>query len=147
MDRWFKPTVNTKFHIDFEWWKKQGRDFRLHLYRSLCPDCQALYAGHWREEEIDWIDPETAEVKRIDGLWESLRTCCSQKPDYLAEDLPLISAIFRLFLANGNAPLSPVELYERLGRSTPEVILTVLTGREVYLGIKPVRKAKTKRRR
>jgi len=89
-------------------------------------------------EEIDWIDPETAEVTKVDGLWQCLRTHCSQLPDYLTEKTSLTASVFRLFLANGNTPLSPVELYRILGKQTPEIILRTLSGRRIYEGIKPI---------
>lgn len=137
MSQWIKPDIHTKFHIDFEWWRKQGRDFRVHLRSHLCPECQALYAN-LETGEIDWIDPETAEVTKVDGLWQCLRTHCSQRPDYITEKTALTTSIFRLFLANGNTPLSPVEMHRILGRQTPEMILRTLSGRQVYEGIKPI---------
>ena len=27
----FRPSINTKFHIDYDWWQQSGRDFRLYL--------------------------------------------------------------------------------------------------------------------
>jgi len=138
MGKWIKPDINTKFHIDFEWWRKKGRDFRVHLRGHLCPQCQAVYANHLEAEEVDWIDLETAEVKKVDGLWQCLRTHCSQLPDYITEKTALTTSVFRLLLANGNTPLSPVELHRILGRQTPEIILRTLSGRQVYGGIKPI---------
>jgi len=134
-----KPDINTRFHIDFEWWEKEGKDFRIYLWAQLCPECRKVYTTHRGTEKIDWIDPETAEVKQVDGLWHSLRTCCSKKPDYITKETPLTTAIFRVFLANGNTPLSPVELHRIIDKKTPEVILRTLTGGRVYKGIRPVR--------
>jgi hypothetical protein len=130
--------INTKFHIDFEWWSKKDRDFRVHLRSHLCPECQAIYTNHLEAEEVDWIDPETAEVTKVDGLWQCLRTHCSHLPDYITEKTALTTSIFRLFLANGNTPLSPVELHRILGKPTPEIILRTLSGRKIYGGIKPI---------
>jgi len=146
MLKWFKPDINTKFHIDFAWWEKEGRDLRVHLWSHLCPDCRRIYTTHRGTEAIDWVDPETAEVRQVDGLWHSLRTCCSQRPDYITESTPLLEAIFRVFLANGNEPLSPVELHQILGRRSPEVILRTLAGRKIYKGIRPVREDRPGRR-
>ncbi len=133
-----KPDINTKFHIDFDWWKRQNRNFRIHLRSHLCPECQESYTTHRDTEEIDWIDPDTAEVRRVDGLWQALRTCCSRKPNYMTDSTPLTDAVFRVFLANDNTPLSAIELSEAIGRKTPETILTTLARRKVYLGIRPV---------
>jgi len=139
MAKWFIPTTNTKFHIDFDWWGKSGKDFRLYLRDQLCPTCQKRFPDHRNTETVDWIDPETAEVKRTDALWQCLRTMCARQPDYLHPKLPLVTAIFRAFLANNNEPLTPVELHEGyIPWKSPEVILRALTGERVYLGLRPV---------
>jgi len=57
-----------------------------------------------------------------------------------------LEAIFRVFLANGNEPLSSVELHQILGRRSPEVILRTLAGRKIYKGIRPVREDRPGRR-
>ena len=140
MVKWIKPNLETKFHIDFDWWDREGRDLRVYLQSHLCPECKVTYSNHRGSEEVDWIDPDTAEVTRVDALWQSLRTHCSQRPDFITENIPLTDAVFRVFLANGNAPLSPIELHEILGRYTSEVILRTLGGRRIYQGIRPVLK-------
>jgi len=137
MAKWVKPTVDTKFHIDFDWWEETSRNFRVHLFSNLCKDCQDRYRNYQETELIDWIDPNTAEVTQVDGLWHSLRTDCSTKPDYVNDSTPLTTAIFRTFLANGNEPLSAVELSSRLRRAA-DVILRTIGGLQVYNGIKPV---------
>jgi hypothetical protein len=137
MARWTRPTLNTAFHIDFDWWAEDKRDLRLHLHQHLCPDCRDLFTSHLGSETVDWIDPETAEVKAVDGLWHALRTHCSSRPDYITDATPLTDAVFRTFLANGNEPLTPAELGSALNRR-PNVILRVLGTERVYDGIRPV---------
>ncbi len=145
MGKWVKPTVDTKFHIDFGWWEEEGRNFRVHLLSHLCPECQGRYKDYQKAGLVDWIDADTAEVTQVDGLWHSLRTCCSLKPDYTNELTPLTTAIFRVFLANGNEPLSPVELQEWVHRPA-ETILRTVGGVKVYNGIKPVQEGVVRRR-
>jgi hypothetical protein len=140
MARWIKPNLETKFHIDFDWWERKGRDLRIYLQSHLCSDCKVIYTNHRGSEEVDWIDPDTAEVARVDALWQSLRTHCSQRPDFIDENTPLTDAVFRVFLANGNTPLSAIELHEILGRHTAGTILRTLGGRKIYKGIRPVLK-------
>jgi hypothetical protein len=140
MVRWIKPNLETKFHIDFDWWERKERDLRIYLQSHLCSDCKVIYTNHRGSEEVDWIDPDTAEVTRVDALWQSLRTHCSQRPDFITETTPLTDAVFRVFLANGNTPLSATELHEILGRHTPETILRTLGSRKIYKGIRPVLK-------
>ncbi|MFQ6058154.1 MAG: hypothetical protein ACE5MB_04640 [Anaerolineae bacterium] len=132
-----RPDVQTKFHIDLAWWERRGRDFRLYLQGSLCPDCQKEYANADEVREMDWVDPETAEVRRLDELWVRLLSCCSLQADYITPATPLTTAIFRALLASGNRPLSPLELHERIGKSNPQTILRVLTGKTTHYGIVP----------
>jgi len=138
MAKWQRPTVDTKFHIDLDWWKKQNRDIRIFLRQSLCEECRQAYGDVEHLGEVDSVDPETAEVVREDALWSTLRSCCSTKPDYITPNTPIIDSIFLTFAANGNQPLSPQELYERLDRRPAATILRMLTGGQVYLGIRPV---------
>jgi len=135
--RAFRPTVDTKFHIDFSWWEKRNKDIRIFMRDLLCPECREAVGTLSDVKMVDTIDPETAEVTRIDAIWESIRACCSLKPGYLTSDTPLLDSIFRTFLANGNEPLSVLELYERLDKRPPETLLRMLTKGRTYLGIKP----------
>ncbi|MGC8786371.1 MAG: hypothetical protein ACP5Q1_02980 [Anaerolineae bacterium] len=84
------------------------------------------------------IDPETAEVTQVYAEWEAIRSCCSLKPDYITQEQPLIESIFRILLANGNKPLSILEIHERVDKQPPETILRLLTKGQIYKGIRPV---------
>jgi len=137
---WRRPTIETKFHIDMSWWEGHGRDIRVFMRDMLCDACaQALPEDVSELEDVDWVDEETAEVHRVDALWHSLRTCCSTKPEYINPSTPIVDAVFLTFLANGNQPLSIQELYELLDRRPPRTLLRILTGDQVYMGIRPVR--------
>ncbi len=139
MSKWVRPTLNTKYHIDFDWWTEQNLDFRSFLSSQLCDDCQKKYANPRASELVDWVDPVTAEVKRVDALWQALKSCCSKRPDYIADNAPLTTAVLRVFLANDNTPLSPEELAEYLeNRFSGETILRALSRGAVYRGIKPM---------
>jgi hypothetical protein len=144
MPKWVRPTLDTKFHIDFDWWEEEGRNFRVHLLSHLCAECQSRYQNYQEADLVDWIDADTAEVTQVDGLWHSLRSCCRLKPDYANELTPLTTAIFRTFLANGNEPLSASELGDRLERPA-ETILRTIGGFRVYNGVKPVRQGRERR--
>jgi hypothetical protein len=136
--KWQRPTIDTKFHIDMNWWQENHRDIRTYLREILCDECRAEYASYQNQEEVDWVDEQTGEVARVDGLWHSLRTCCSLKPGYISPNTPVIDAVFRTFLANGNKPLSIQELYEILDRRPPATLLRMLTVGSIYMGIRPV---------
>ena len=86
--------------------------------------------------KVDHVDPETGEVTRVAGIQHVLISHCAQQPGYLTGQTSLVNAVFRVFLSNGNTPLSPEELGERIGRPA-QMILRTLTGPRVYKGIRP----------
>jgi hypothetical protein len=131
-----KPTVGTPFQIDFEWWKENDRSWRVHLRSCLCEEHQQMYADLSGDEKVDWIDPETAEVQTVDGLQHILISHCAREEQFITEHTTLTEALFRLFLSNGNQPLTPDELAEALGRQ-PGKILQTISGPRVYKGIRP----------
>lgn len=140
MAKWSRPTVDTKFHIDMSWWEEEaGRDIRVYMREALCEECQADLGVQEDLQNIDWVDEETGEVMRVDALWHCIRTCCSLKRDYITPASPVVDAVFRTFLANGNRPLSMNELYELLDRRPPQTLLRIFTAGPVYMGIRPVR--------
>lgn len=138
MARWIKPTLDTKFHIDFDWWEKSGRNFRLYLLEQLCEECRKRFSSHRETEMVDWVDPETGEVTEADALLQCLRRECATHPDFLNERIPVAAAAFRVYLVHDNQPMSPRELHQFISWKTPETILRVLGGRTTYLGIRPV---------
>ncbi len=131
-----KPTLNTRFHIDFDWWSRNDRSWRVYLRSNLCPEHQRMFEGDQADEEVDWVDPETGEVQRVDGLQHVLITHCARQPEFITQHSTLVDAVFRVFLANGNVPLTPVELSQRLGRPA-DIILKTISGVRVYKGIRP----------
>lgn len=131
-----KPTLHTRFHIDFDWWAQNDRNWRVDLVSFLCPEHQESYGGIPEGEVIDWVDPETAEVQQVDGLQHVLITHCAKQQGFIEERTSLVESSFRVFLSNGNTPLTPVELSDQLGRP-PTVILQTLSGPRVYKGLRP----------
>lgn len=134
-----KPTVETPFHIDFDWWKNHDRAWRVNLRSSLCEEHQELFSEIAGDEQVDWIDPETGEVQKVDGLQHTLISHCAKRDDFITKQTTLTEAVFRVFLANGNQPLTSEELAESLDRP-PQKILQTISGRRVYQGIRPTKK-------
>ncbi len=131
-----KPNKQTRFHIDFDWWGQNDRNWRVDLFGFLCPEHQEAFSGVRDDNVIDWVDPETAEVQQVDGLQHILITHCAKQSRFIDDRTTLVESAFRLFLSNGNTPLTPVELAGHLGRS-PSVILQTLSGSRVYKGLRP----------
>jgi hypothetical protein len=132
-----KPNVSTPFHIDFDWWKKNERDWHVYLRSLLCAEHRELFTNVEEGQMLDWVDPVTAEVKEVDGVQNTLMSHCVKEPDFLTQQTALVEAVFRLFLTNGNIPLSSDELGARLDRPAPTILRT-LAGARVYKGIRPV---------
>ncbi len=131
-----KPTINTPFHIDFDWWKNHDQNWRGFLFGFLCSEHQSAFENLEQHSWIDWVDPVTAEVTRVDGIQHTLMVHCALQPGFLSEDTTLVNAVFRVFLSNGNKPLTPSELSEIIAKP-PEKILQTLSGPRVYQGIRP----------
>lgn len=131
-----KPTLDTKFHIDYDWWKREGRELHVYLLSHLQPEQRAYFETNRDLDEVDWIDPVTAEVRRVNALEKAIQDA-SQEVDFITKHTSLVDAVFRVFLANSNGPLTPIDLGERIGRP-PMTILRTLSGANVYKGLRPV---------
>jgi hypothetical protein len=130
--------VNSKFYIDLEYWKSQGRDFRHELYDELCDNCKRLYPAE-ESRQVDRVDPVTGQVERWDAVWECAVDQCGREPEFVNPKMPMTRAIFRAFIANGNAPLSAAELHARIGKGSPQIILKELLSPDMELdGFTPV---------
>jgi len=132
-----KPTVQTPFHIDFEWWERNDRDWHIFFRSLLCPEHQQAFADVQEGSLIDWIDPKTAEVRPVDGIQHALMSHCAQQPDFANAHTSVVEAVFRIFLVNGNQPLSSADLSKNLKRPA-ETILRTLSGARIYRGLRPV---------
>jgi hypothetical protein len=131
-----RPTVQSHFHIDFKWWQDRDRDWRVFLQSLLCPEHQQAFADLPDDHLVDFVDPLTAEVQRVNGLQHILITHCAKLEGFISPHTTLVDAIFRIFLANGNIPMTPLELAQFSGRSS-DLILRVLTGEQIYRGLRP----------
>ncbi len=136
--RFIKPTLDTPFHIDYDWLEKQKIDLNALLLAHLCSEHRDAYQGQQVGEAIDWIDWETGAVRQVDGLQYIITRHCSQQPGYVTEAPSLMEAIFRVFLGNGNHPLTPSQLASVVGGHN-ERILHVLSGKETHKGVRPVK--------
>lgn len=136
-----KPTLDTPFHIDYEWWERQGLNIGVELRSHLCEEHRNAFGQDFdAREKIDWVDERTGEVRRVNGLQHVMRIHCSKQPDYISDSLPLVDMVFRVFLARGNQPLTCRELGSITGH-LPQRILRTLSGPRVHKGIRPVRHA------
>jgi hypothetical protein len=131
-----KPTLETRYHIDFDWWSTHERDWRVYLRSYLCSEHQEVYQDIENDIRIDWVAAKTGEVTQVDGLQHTLIAHCARQEGFIVEQGALVDSVFRVFLANGNTPQTAEELGERLNRP-PLTILKTLSGMRVYKGIRP----------
>ncbi len=131
-----KPGLDTPFHIDFDWWQENDRSWQVYLRSLLCETHRAAFEDLATDELLDVVDPVTAEVRSVNGVQHILMTHCALEPDFLTAQTSLVESIFRLFLANGNQPMSANEMAQALGRP-PHTILRTISGPRVYRGIRP----------
>jgi len=130
-----RPTADTRFHIDFDWWERSELDLKTYLFSRLdLGDETSLDMG---VEQVDLVDDATGEVRTVDGFQYALQTYFSQLPEEFVRHTTLVDAVFYVLLANANRPMNAGELSEWVGRE-PAVILKTLSGHRIYQGIRPL---------
>ncbi|NWF68657.1 MAG: hypothetical protein HXY40_06200 [Chloroflexi bacterium] len=130
-----KPTLDTKYHIDYSWWERSGEDLRTYLISHLLPEQRDRLTQIKEERVVDFVHPDTGEVFQLDELGLAIQTAAKDS-SFINPYISLVDSIFRVFLANNNTPLSPRELAEQTGRQA-SLILKTLSGARVYKGIRP----------
>jgi hypothetical protein len=135
--KFYRPTENTRFHIDYSWFDKNGQDVNVLIYKCLTPEQQERLADMPLNDAFDFIDEDTGEVQRVTKAVQVIRAERANDEEFIGPRTPVAEAAFRIFLLNSNKPLTPVELATRIQRK-PSEILAQLGGRAVYNGIRPI---------
>ena len=130
-----KPTLDTLYHIDYSWWERSGEDLRTYLLSHLPPEQRERIGQATENQTVDYIDPDTGEVFVLDELGLAIQQAAKDS-DFINPHTSVVDSIFRVLLANGNAPQSPKELAEKIGRPA-SLILKTLSGGRIYKGIRP----------
>lgn len=132
-----KPTLKTKFRIDYEWWERDGQaELTSYLLTHLPPEQRDAFSEQKQETLVDFVDPVTGEVHRLDELGVALQAA-ARSEDFINLQTSLVDSVFRVFLMNGNSPLDSEELAE-ITRRDAKTILKTLGGVRVYKGIRPL---------
>ena len=129
-----KPTIETKFCIDYDWWEQSRDDLQVYLLTHLTPEQQRSLEQRDPQEVFDYVHPETGEVFRLDTIGLAIQES-SRRDDFITEHIGLIDSVFRALLVNGNQPLSALDLAVITSRDA-ETILKTLGGVRVYRGIR-----------
>jgi hypothetical protein len=130
-----RPTADTLFHIDYNWWEESKLDLKTYLYSRLSLDDSLNIDPE--VSEVDLVDPRTGEVRRVDGFQYMIQTYFSQLPEDFASTTSLVDAVFCVLLANGNQPMTARDIARRVQRSA-DVIIRTFAGSRVYQGIRPL---------
>jgi hypothetical protein len=130
-----KPTLDTRFYIDYTWWDRATEDLHTYLLSHLLPEQRDRLAQQSVTTEVDYINPETGEVSQLDDLQLAIQLA-AEDPNFINPQTSLVDSIFRVFLSNGNQPLTPRELAQRTGRDATTILRT-LSGGRIYKGIRP----------
>jgi len=134
-----KPTAETLYHLDFDWWQENDSNWRIFLLEFLCPEHQAFFKDKADTTKIDAVDPETAEIKQVDGLLYELMNHCAKQEGFISENLPIIAKVLRTFLSNGNQPLTAAALAIIVNRPVATLLAT-LSGPQIFKGIRQFHK-------
>jgi hypothetical protein len=129
-----KQTLDTKYHIDYDWWPTSGEDLRTNLLKQVPPEFKDAVLEQPEDREFDYIDPHTGRVSRIDPLLFALKVA-AESEEFLGKSVSLADAVFRVLLTTDNRPTSVREFATLTGRDG-RTILTLLSSR-VYYGIRP----------
>jgi hypothetical protein len=116
-----------KWAIDLEWLTANNRSLTTLVKGSLCPKCR-------KKLKIDFGEAKTSE------LLKAVKNCCGRSPNFITPNLPLQESAFRVFLANGNQPLTVSELGEHLNerrgvdiyRNSPSILTRLLNNGSHY---------------
>ncbi len=130
-----KPTVETKFYIDYDWWDHSRDDLHVYLLTHLTAEQQHSLNQRDLHEVFDYVHPETGEVFQLDTIGLAIQEA-SRRDDFITEHIGLIDSVFRALLVNGNQPLSARELSSVTGRDAATILKTV-GGVRIYRGIRP----------
>lgn len=130
-----RPTAETRFYIDYDWWERSNLDLKTYLYTRLHvgDELQLDTEG----EKVDLIDPETGEVRQVDSFQYVLQAYFKKLPEDFAAHTSVVDAAFCVLLANANEPMTAEAIAQRLQRPT-ETVLRTLAGPQVYQGIRPI---------
>lgn len=132
-----KPTLDTRFHIDYEWWEREtNEELHTYLLSHLLSEQRDRLSQNPENTLIDYVDPDTGEVLQLDQVGLAIQEAIKD-PNFINPHTSLVDSIFRVFLSNGNTPLTPRELGSLIDKP-PAIILRTLSGTRVYKGIRPV---------
>lgn len=103
-----------KYSIDIKGFDASGRSFQYAVYTRMSERGMAQLGGSETEVPKEFGTP--SEMMKI------VSSICSKEPDYLLPGTPISEAVFRLLIANGNRPMSLIDVQSGLATAWASVI-------------------------
>lgn len=116
---------STQYVVDTTWFDENRFSFKDVVQSRMCETCHDRLDEEV-EERYTVLDKKTGrtsfEIRRATYGADPIRVIrddCSKKRHYVTPDMPTLEAVFRVFLANGNAPLTLGHVREQLAEWCP----------------------------
>ena len=120
-----------RWFIDLDWLQQNNRSISALAQGYLCAKCR---------KQLQAEEKELTEAE----LLTTIKDCCSHAPGFITSQSPILESIFRLFLANGNQPLTLEKLGNQLSEQrggetsrTSEEFLSRLLKSDQFYGLRP----------
>lgn len=105
---------DAKYSINIKGYDASGRSFQYAVYTRMSERGMAQLGGTTTEHPKSFGTP--SEIMKI------VASICSKEPDYLLPGTPISEAVFRLLIANGNRPMTLVDVQTGLATAWASVI-------------------------
>jgi hypothetical protein len=116
---------SAQYSVDVSWFEENTYSFDDFVQSRMCESCQGRLDEEI-EERFTVLDKKTGrasfEIRRTKYGSNPVRVihdCCSKKRHYITPDMPTLEAVFRVFLANSNQPLTLGQVREQLAEWCP----------------------------
>lgn len=111
---------DTRYHIDTDWYGRNNKSLETMAQSRMCSACRKKL-GTEIEERVPVVDQKSGrvafEMRKVrfgSNPFVVFRDCCAKQQDFIVATTPLAEAVFRLFLANANQPLTVEDIISRL---------------------------------
>jgi hypothetical protein len=114
----------SRYFVDERWYTAHNKSFRAVAQTRMCPSCRRKL-GTEVQERVPTVDArgrvvyEMRSVPFASNPLSEIRKHCSKESGYLTAETPVLEALFRVFLANGNQPIDVDAIREQLAGYVP----------------------------
>ena len=111
--------ITPRYFIDEKWFTVHNKSFRAVAQTRMCPSCRKKL-GTEVQERVPTVDArgrvvyEMRSVPFASNPLSEIRKHCSKENGFLTAETPVLEALFRVFLANGNQPIELEAIREEL---------------------------------